>query len=60
MTATELAVQIWGAAENHSRSNGARKVRKVARELFPEQAPGQGRDWDFTPAMAAAIRARLA
>jgi len=56
MTATELAVQIWGSSEDYSRSWGARNVRRVARDLFLEDAPGQGKEWDFDAADAATIR----
>lgn len=56
MTPTELAAEIWGDAENHSRSRGARAVRRVARELFPGDAPGKGREWQLTPAQVSAIR----
>jgi hypothetical protein len=45
ITPTELAVELWGESEDHSRSRGARKVRRIARRLFPDDAPGQGGDW---------------
>jgi hypothetical protein len=56
MTPTELAVAIWGRAEAHSRSAGARRVRVVARKLFPADAPGKGGEWQLTPAQCDAIR----
>lgn len=59
VTPTELASEIWGASEDQSRSSGARRIRQVARELFPEDAPGQGGDWQITPAQVRQIRARL-
>lgn len=34
MSATEVAVFIWGDEHDHSRSLGARKVRARARALF--------------------------
>ena len=34
----------------------ARIIRLVARELFPEQAPGKGRAWRFTKGQASKIR----
>ncbi len=60
LTPTELAVELWGDAENYSRSSGAFKVRKIARDLFPDDAPGRGGHWHLTPAMASAIRAYVA
>jgi hypothetical protein len=59
MTATELAVRMWGKSENHSRSSGARGIRQVLRELYPDEAPGQGRQWQITERMALAVRRRL-
>jgi hypothetical protein len=59
MTPAEVAVKIWGTQEGHSRGPGPRKVRVVARELFPDDAPGQGGEWDLTDAQAATIRAEL-
>jgi hypothetical protein len=50
MTATEVAVLVWGEKENHSRSWGARRVRAIARKRFPSSAPGQGREWDLNEA----------
>lgn len=58
ITPTQLATEIWGQAENESHSRGARLVRKIARELFPEDAPGMGGQWAFTPAQADRIRAQ--
>ncbi len=59
ITPTELAVAIWGRAEDDSRSRGARLVRRVARELFPGEAPGKGGEWHLTPAQVAAIRRQV-
>lgn len=42
LTPTQLAVELWGTAENDSHSQGARIVRKIARELYAEDAPGMG------------------
>ena len=58
MTPAELATEIWGASEAYSRSRGARRVREVARDLFPDAAPGKGRKWSLTRAQAAAIRSK--
>lgn len=58
LTPTQLAVDLWGSAENDSHSHGARIVRKIARELFPQDAPGMGGHWHLTRAQCAAIRAR--
>jgi hypothetical protein len=58
-TPTELAVTLWGASESHSRSQGARLVRELARELFPRKAPGKGGQWHLTAEQQAAIRARI-
>lgn len=55
-TARELAQAIWGSSEAHSRSWGARTVRRVARDLFAADAPGKGGDWRFTHSQAGAIR----
>jgi hypothetical protein len=56
MTPTELARAIWGESEAHSRSRGARRIRRVARALFPHDAPGKGREWSLTREQAVAIR----
>jgi hypothetical protein len=58
-TPTELAVEIRGRDENWARSPGARKVRQVARELFPESAPGHGGEWDLSDDQAGRIRESL-
>lgn len=58
-TPTELAVAIWGPAEGHSRSAGARRVRVIARRLFPADAPGKGGEWQLTPAQCDAIRSAI-
>lgn len=58
-TPTELAAEIWGKSEGYSRNPGARRVRREARELFPEDAPGRGGDWDFTDEQSSRIRERL-
>ena len=55
-TPTELAVQLWGRSEAESRSAGARKVRKIARELFPRTEAEWGNDWHFTPGQVLAIK----
>ena len=52
-TPTGLAEAIWGSSQAHSRSWGSRQVRRVARDLFPSDAPGQGHDWNLTPEQAA-------
>jgi len=59
-TPTDVAVELWGKAEGHSRSPGARKVRLVARELFGYAPPSDGRRWLLTDAQVATIRRRLA
>lgn len=56
LSPTELARQIWGSVEGHSRSRGTRLIRQIARELFPEDAPGKGHEWHLTPEQVAAIR----
>jgi hypothetical protein len=58
-TPTEVAVEFWGSGEDVSRSAGARRVREIARELFPDEAPGQGGEWELTPDQIAAIRQRI-
>jgi ribose transport system permease protein len=58
-TPTERAVELWRSFENHSRSQGARKIRRIARERFPADAPGRGGEWHFTPHQVATIRARI-
>ncbi|HMJ34822.1 MAG TPA: hypothetical protein VK501_12990 [Baekduia sp.] len=59
LTPTELAVELWGTAENDSHSQGARQVRRTARSLFPADAPGMGGHWHLTPAQVQAIRAEV-
>lgn len=59
LTPEELAVQIWGQSREASRSSGARSVRRVARELFPGDAPGRGRRWHLTLSQADAIIRRF-
>jgi hypothetical protein len=56
---TALGVQLYGLSEGYSRSRGAREVRRIARELFPADAPGKGGRWRFDPDHAAAIKAHL-
>jgi hypothetical protein len=56
---SELAAQIWGNTQVDSRSHGARQIRRHARQLFPEAAPGRGKGWRLTPDQADAIRQRL-
>lgn len=58
-TPTQLAVEIWGKDEDYSRSAGARRVRQVARDVFPHDAPGQGGEWELTGEQAVRIRERL-
>jgi hypothetical protein len=56
ITSTELAAQIWGESEGHSRSRGSRAVRTIARRNWPEESPGKGREWRFTLSQADTIR----
>jgi hypothetical protein len=56
ITPVQLAVALWGERENWSRSPRARDVRRKARELFPDQWPGQGRSWALTPQMQSQLR----
>ena len=58
-TPTEIAVELWGQKEGHSRSAGARKVRIVARDMYGHAPTEDGRKWYFTDAQAAAICNRL-
>jgi hypothetical protein len=60
VTPTELADMIWGPGERDSRGAGPRQIRKVARQLFGAEAPGQGGRWHLTPAQADAIREQIA
>lgn len=55
VTPTELAVSLWGQAEGHSRSAGARRIRKIARDLYG----ASGQPWHFTPRQVAEITDRL-
>jgi hypothetical protein len=55
----QLAAQLFGQSHGEARSAGARAVRKAARELFPNEAPGKGGSWNLTPDQAAAIGKRL-
>jgi hypothetical protein len=59
ITPTELAVQLWGRSEDFSRSAGARRIRVVARDLFPAEAPGKGGEWHLTPEQVTRIKAEL-
>ena len=58
-TPTELAAQIWGDQQADSRSRGARQIRVLARELFPNAAPGRGKAWHLTTDQADAIRQQV-
>lgn len=55
-TPTELATQLWGQAEAESHSAGARRVRKIARRLFPRSEDDAYREWHFTPDQVLAIK----
>lgn len=55
MTPKELAVRLWGADQDWARSAGARRVRSIARRLYPERAPGQGGEWALTHEQARRI-----
>jgi hypothetical protein len=59
MTPAQLAADSWGAAEGLSTSPGAWKVRRAARILFPDAAPGQGGEWELTEAQAGQIQEHL-
>jgi hypothetical protein len=56
MTPTEVAAEVWGRAEAESHSAGARRVRKVARTLFPRSQAEAYRPWHFTPDQALEIK----
>lgn len=55
LTPTQLAVEIWGPSEDESHSRGAREVRRIARDLFPADAPGMGGHWAITKGQAERI-----
>ena len=57
ITPQELATQIYGKAAGHSRSPEARRIRPVARLLFPEHT--KGTHWHLTGDQVEAIRKRL-
>jgi len=60
MTVSELAVELGGTSQRHSRSPVARQVRREVRAITPRNRwPGQGTPWELTPAQAAEIRRRL-
>jgi hypothetical protein len=59
MTPAQLAADLWGTGEGFSTSPGALKVRRAARILFPDAAPGQGGEWELTEAQAGQIREHL-
>ncbi|HEX4035156.1 MAG TPA: hypothetical protein VHX66_11995 [Solirubrobacteraceae bacterium] len=59
LTAATLAGELWGAEEANSHSPGAQRVRTLARELFPDQAPGHGGEWRFTAAQVTKLKAHL-
>jgi hypothetical protein len=55
VTPTELAASI-DASAGYSTSSLAKRIRKVARRLFPGGAPGQGGRWRaFSDDQVAAI-----
>lgn len=58
-TPTEVGVELFGETERFARSDAARKVRAVARKLFPEDAPGKGGRWQLTPIQVVEIKQRL-
>jgi hypothetical protein len=55
VTPTQLAERICGQSENYSRSRGASRIRRIARDLFGVQH----RPWHFTPDQVAQIRRKL-
>lgn len=59
VTPRELAVAIGGSAQDYARSPVVRAIRVVARELYPDEAPGKGGEWHLRPEQANAIRRRL-
>jgi hypothetical protein len=59
VTPAELAFRWWGSSEGYSRSPGATKIRKIARGMFPDDAPGQGGTWHLTSVHVEAIQRQL-
>jgi hypothetical protein len=57
VTPTQLAVAIYGKSASHSRSAEARKIRKVARALFPDHTSGT--HWYLTDDQVDEIRRHL-
>jgi hypothetical protein len=58
-TPAALAGELWGSDEANSHSPGAQRVRTLARDLFPERAPGHGGEWRFTAAQVAKLKAQF-
>jgi|SRR5579871_1428873 len=59
MTAAEIAGELWGEDEANSHSAGAQRVRGLARELFPDEAPGHGGEWRFSPRQVSRLERQL-
>jgi len=59
ITPAQLAIRLWGSAEVGSRSAGARQIRRVARSLFPGEAPGKGGPGLLTPTQIEAIKRQV-
>jgi hypothetical protein len=55
MTPTELAVRLAGPKQGYSRSKAARRVRKIARDLYGLS----GGRWYFTADQVDAISGRF-
>ena len=58
-TPAELAASIWNVAGD-AQGPEARRITKMARRLFPADAPGNGSEWHLTLEQQAILRQRFA
>jgi hypothetical protein len=56
----ELAASIWGPPAGDAQGPETRRVTKMARRLFPADAPGNGSEWHLTLEQQAILRQRFA
>jgi len=59
-TPAELAASIWGDVAGDAQGPEARRITKMARRLFPADAPGNGSEWHLTLEQQAILRQRFA
>ena len=59
-TPAELAASIWGPVAADATGPETRRITKMARRLFPADAPGNGSEWHLTLEQQAILRQRFA